>query len=256
MASSAAWTSSTKHEPRRGAVAGRAEHRGDALEQPRLRAPGRRAAAAAAASGRSSASSGSSSEASARRCGATRVGQSRRCATRGLAQQLDDRPVGEPRLVLVAARGQHHGAAGAGVRHELVARAASCRSPPRPRSPPAAVARRPRRGPPTQRAELARRARPAAARRAARRRRRAVRAAAGRRGASVPSFTCSYSAAVSSSGADAQLLAERPHAVAVLRERRGAVAAPARTGGSARGGRARAADRAPASAGRGGSRAS
>ena len=40
----------------------------------------------------------------------------------------------------------------------------------------------------------------------------------------MPSLTCSNSAAVSSTGAHAELLAERPHAVAVLRERRGAVA--------------------------------
>ena len=41
---------------------------------------------------------------------------------------------------------------------------------------------------------------------------------------SVPSLTCSNSAAVSSTGAHAELLAERAHAVAVLGERRRAVA--------------------------------
>ena len=55
-----------------------------------------------------------------------------------LAQQLDDRPVGNARLVVVAARDEHHGSGGARPLGELARPGGSCRSRPRPRSPRAA----------------------------------------------------------------------------------------------------------------------
>ena len=90
-----------EHQP------GHAEHGGDPLQQPRLRGRAghlqRRREALAPELGREHG----------RIRDPLRRERARRFRAGGLAEQLDDRPVGEPGLVLVAARREHNAAGGA-----------------------------------------------------------------------------------------------------------------------------------------------